>query len=307
MRSVPRLCETYRRWSTGVVLPRGHLAALVATLLWGATGPLAKVLVTEAGFLTIGAVRVLAAALLLAIILAWRRGRRAFALPRADLTRVVALAVLGLVGCQIAWLYALAALPVSVTVILSNTSPLFVALMAALWLGEPLRGRAALGLVISLAGIVLLVSGDEGPGGPVDLGGAIAALASAAAWAAYMVGGRALLARYDPLRLAAITLLIAALCWLPLALVFQPPWGRAIAPAVWLGAIYLGAVPMALGSLLWYSALRHLRTVQVGVFQYLTPVWATLIAALWLGEPLTLSLVVSMLLVFAGVRFTQAR
>lgn len=291
----------------GATFPRAYAAALGATLLWSTGGPLAKVLVPETGLIALGAVRALVGASVLLAILGWRQGRQAFAVPPADLARMAALTLLGLVVCQIAWLYALSRIPVSVTVILSNTSPMFAGLMAALWLAEPLRARAALGLVVSFGGIVLLVGQGEGPAGRLDLGGVAGALLSAATWAGYYVGGRALLARYDPLRLVTINLVIAACCWVPLALIFEPPWTRVAGPTVWLGAVYLGAFPMALGSVLWYGALRHVRAAQIGAFQSLTPVWTALIASVWLGEAITPTLVVGMLLVFAGLRLAQTR
>jgi drug/metabolite transporter (DMT)-like permease len=216
--------------------------------------------------------------------------------------------VLGVVGlgiCQVAWLYSLTRIPASAAVILSNTTPLFVALVAALWLGEPLGQRGLLGLLVSFVGVVLVVGGGEMAGASAVLG-VVAAMLSAATWAGYIVGCRALTARYEPLRITAIGGLMAALCWLPLGLLEQPNRGIA-SLEVFLGVVYLGVVPGACAYMLFSQALGRLRAVQVGAFPYLVPIWAVLLAAGWLGEALTLPLVVGMLLVFVGLRLAQQR
>ncbi|MBI2321945.1 MAG: DMT family transporter [Chloroflexi bacterium] len=283
------------------------MSALGATLLWGTQGPVAKVLVTDATFMALAALRGAAAAALLLAIVGGQRGWKALALPRDDLLRVVGVGVVGLGICQIAWLYALVHIPVSVTVILTNTSPVYIALLAVLWLGEPLRRDMALGMLLSFAGVVLLVLRGGGPTGVLDPGGVAAALLSGLGWAVFTVGGRSLVARHEPTRVVALAAVVGALCLVPLAALLAPWTALAGRPEVLAGALYLGLVPVAIGYVLWYGALRRLRAAQAAAFQYLVPVWTVAIAAVWLGEPLTAPLAGGMALVIAGVWLVQRR
>lgn len=291
----------------GTTRSGAYVSALGATLLWGTQGPVAKVLVTEATFLPLAALRGVAAATLLLAIVGGQSGWKALALPRDDLLRVVGVGVIGLCLGQIAWLYALIHVPVSVTVLLTNTSPVYIALLAVLWLGEPLRRDMVLGMLLSFAGVALLVLRGGGPTGVLDLGGVAAGLLSGLAWAVFTVGGRSLVARYEPTRAVALAAGVGAVCLVPLALLLSPWTALAGMPRVLAGGLYLGVVPVAIGYVLWYGALRRLRAAQAAAFQYLVPVWTVAIAAVWLGEPLTPPLAGGMVLVIAGVWLVQRR
>ncbi|MBI2321944.1 MAG: DMT family transporter [Chloroflexi bacterium] len=286
--------------------PRGYAAAFGATLLWGVSTPLVKVLLAQAGVLAIGSARSAVATLVLSVLLWLRHGRSGFVLSRDELLRLAFVTSAGWVVCQIAWLVALARISAAVTIILSNTSPMFVALMAALWLHEPLGRRALAGLVVSFAGILLVIGGGSEPSGPLDLLGVGAALLSAATWAGYTVGCRSLLKRHDPLRIAALSSIIAS-CWIVPLGFFEPPESRIRSLEVLLGTLYLGVVPHVIANMLFYFALRRLPAVQVGAFQYTVPLWAVVLSAVWLGEAITPPLIAGMLLVLAGVRLAQQR
>ncbi len=81
--------------------------------------------------------------------------------------------------------YAITRLPLVEAVTLAFTAPLFIVLIARVVLGEPVRSRAVLAILIGLAGVLLVVSGDIGDGGRRVLtwAGVAAALVSAVAYA----------------------------------------------------------------------------------------------------------------------------
>lgn len=288
-------------------MPRAYVSALAATLLWGTQGPVAKLVASDTTFMLVATLRGVAAATLLIAMLGWRQGWTALALARGDLLRVAGVGVVGLCLCQIAWVYALTHVPVSIAVILSNTAPVFIALLALFWLREPLRRSTVLGMLLSFSGVLLLVLRGGGPSGALDLGGVSAALLSGLTWAVFTVGGRSLVTRYDPLHMVALAALVGALCLVPLTVLLTPSATLAGSPAVLAGGLYLGIVPVGIGYVLWYRALRRLRAAQAAAIQYLVPVWTVVIAVVWLGEPLTLPLLGGMLLVLAGVRLAQQR
>lgn len=294
----------WRDRARSTVLPT-QASALVATLLWGTQGPAAKFLVAEAALPLLAVLRGVSAAAVLTAVVGWHQGWRALALPRPDAVRVIALGVVGLGICQVAWLYALTRIPASAAVILTNTAPLYIAVMAVVWLGERLRRTTVIGLGLSFAGVLALVLQGSGTAGVLDLPGVLAALVSGFTWAVYTVLGRDLVRRYDPMRMVALSALVGALCLVPLALVVQPLGALVQRPHVLLGGVYLGVVPVAIGYVLWYSALRRLRAVQTAVFQYMIPVWTVALAHVWLGEPMTPGLLGGMALVIAGVWIVQ--
>jgi drug/metabolite transporter (DMT)-like permease len=72
-------------------------------------------------------------------------------------------------------------------------------------------------------------------------------------------------------------------------------------PAEWLAALYLGAGGGALAFFLWVYALQHASPTRVANTMTVNPIVAGLLAAIFLGEPITLPLVVGLVAVFAGL------
>ena len=72
-------------------------------------------------------------------------------------------------------------------------------------------------------------------------------------------------------------------------------------PDEWLAAIYLAAGGGALAFFLWVFALRHASPTRVANTMTVNPIVAGFLAALLLGEPVTLPLVLGLVAVGAGL------
>ena len=135
--------------------------------------------------------------------------------------------LLGLTNSAIPFtLFAFATLSLSAgfTAILNATAPFFTAIIAALWLRDPLTRPRALGLFIGFAGVVLVVWGRVSfkPG---NSGTGVAVLAGLAAALCYGFAANYTKRRFtgiDPLRLATYSQATAAIALLPLAWFFRP-------------------------------------------------------------------------------------
>ncbi len=150
-----------------------------------------------------------------------------------------------------------------------------------------------IGAVIAVLGLCVLLwpSGDQ----PVPLGGAISMTIAGAAWAVYTLLGRA---ERDPLGATASNFLLC----LPLVAVAMI-WtgvGDMPFPGV-ITAIIAGAITSGLGYALWYRALPSLPTTVAGIAQLSVPVIAVVAGVIFLGEPLTLRLIVAGSLVLGGI------
>jgi len=75
----------------------------------------------------------------------------------------------------------------------------------------------------------------------------------------------------------------------------------AFTPAEWLAAVYLAAGGGALAFFLWVYALQYASPTRVANTMTVNPIVAGLLAALILGEPITLPLIVGLVAVFAGL------
>ena len=127
------------------------------------------------------------------------------------------------------WFQSLFMTTVAASVVLVDSSPIFTAILSTLFLGEALRRRSWVGILVASVGAVFLAWGDFGGSGIIALGGDLLALTGAVFLALYFVGGRRI-AKEMPITVytsviylfAAITTLIICVTFNLNVLVFEP-------------------------------------------------------------------------------------
>jgi drug/metabolite transporter (DMT)-like permease len=62
---------------------------------------------------------------------------------------------------------------------------------------------------------------------------------------------------------------------------------------------------LAFAYLIWYTSVQRAGSTRTAAWSNVTPVMAMLIAAAWLGEPVTVSQVVGSLAIFTGLFITR--
>jgi drug/metabolite transporter (DMT)-like permease len=165
--------------------------------------------------------------------------------------------------------------------------------------GERLHGRQWTGLLLAFGGLVgLLLPGLSAP----PLGGALLMLGAGVAWGVYSLRGRS---GGDPTKVTAGNFLRAT----PVAMVLSLLAGGGAAPdPAGLGyAIASGALASGLGYAIWYTALPALKSTSAAAVQLSVPVIATLGAAAFLGEPVTLRLVLASGAILGGIALVILR
>ena len=167
-----------------------------------------------------------------------------------------------------------------------------------LWRGEQPRTGEWLGLGLSLAGMVALVL----PSVTAPPPGSAALMAIAGiAWAAYSLQGSG--SRDAVAANAGNFLRVTPLVGL-VAVVAALGRGAAVMPSGVALAVASGALCSGIGYAIWYAALRGLTRTRAAVVQFVTPAIAALGGALLLGERVTLRLLASGAVIFAGVAWS---
>ncbi|HNQ35348.1 MAG TPA: EamA family transporter [bacterium] len=273
------------------------LAGIIACLSWGTVFVLGRV-AAEADIQPVWLVflRFIFASLFLALFLTVSRTR--IRLERRDLPAFLLLGATGVAGMNLFIFFALRHITATAASILENLNPVFIGLLAPVFLKERLSLRDAAGMAVGLVGCYLVVS----QGRVVSfafLGGLLALLANLC-WAFYTLAARrfGVIARYGaPLATFWSAWLGVGFLGLVLLLAGLPEMpGR----NGWLLGAYLGVVPAGIGFTLWFFAVQRLSAVQVGVLQYLVPLTTGLIAVFWLGEVLSGWTLAGGLLILAG-------
>ncbi len=190
------------------------------------------------------------------------------------------------------------------------TGPITITLIAAVFLGERISLRKALGIVVAILG-VLWVMGIETLAAfdlRGNLLGDLLVFASIAMWGVFTVYGKKLMSRMGALEVTATTTIIGAIWMLPVG------WAEshyrefsisAVSPEVWAAIAFLGVTCSFLATLLYFMALQRTESQKVGIYLYTIPPMTYVVAALYLGESIGFNLLAGSALVMAGVYLTE--
>ncbi|AVD57348.1 MULTISPECIES: DMT family transporter [Heyndrickxia] len=258
----------------------------VTVLLWGSAFPAIKFGLQSYSPGHLAALRLFIGAIGLTVFAVVRKIK----LP--DLRDVPAVLLLGFLGFAVyhtALSYGENSVSAGESSLIVSTTPIFSAILAALFLKEPLPKIGWLGSVIAFLGVAMISFGKDDSLAKLSLG-ALWILTAALGESFYFVFQSKYLKKYGFLPFTVYTIIAGAVCML----FFLPGLAgevlRASASSTY-AVLYLGLIP----TLIPYFALAYITSI-VGASEatsslYLTPVIALIISWIWLGEiPAFLSL-----------------
>ena len=185
-------------------------------------------------------------------------------------------------------------------------NPALITLAAALFLRERLTVASTAGVLLALAGVLVVLSrGDPGAllTGPPGAGDVLM-LGAIASWTAYTVLGRRA-PRVPPITSTALQALLTVLLLAPPSLAAGGPALPGTAPVAW-ALVFIAVCPSVLSYLLWNRALRVVPPGRAGVFLNLITVFTALLALAG-GQRLQAAQVAGGVVVLAGVALAGAR
>jgi len=280
---------------------------LLMVLCWSGNYVAAKIVFREIPALMAMALRTIVAAVLMAGIY-WRRPRGAPSIwTRREMTILIALGLFGMVLNQFFWTIGVARTTVVHSSMIMATTPVWVLLMAAIMGLEPITLPKVGGMAIAMAGVAMLqvFRPKLSAKSPTILGDFLVLLC-ALALAGMTAVGKRYKPKTGPITVNAVGYISGAILLLP-AFWFSSrgfDFSRVSAGA-WMGVAYMGAVSSVTGYLIYYYALARISASRMAAFQYLQPVFATLMAMVILGEELTGAAVAAGGIIFAGVFVTE--
>ncbi len=184
-------------------------------------------------------------------------------------------------------------------VFLAGSLPLFTAIGARIHKGEKVQGLRLIGLCCIALGMALFAVASFRPGS-LSWQGDLLFLAAAMLWAVYSLAfGHCGL---TPWQGAAFvngwsTLLLLPLLWFTgMPRLLGAPW-----PDVALQAVGQGVVAGTLGLVIYAVAISHLGAARASLSAAAVPVLTTLGAAFFMGEPITVAVVLALALVVPGI------
>ncbi|MEZ7195591.1 DMT family transporter [Pseudodesulfovibrio karagichevae] len=281
----------------------GFLFALIAVTIWSGNFLIASGFVDEIPPVTLAALRWLTAT---AVFLPFvrrdlQRDMRALLDHRREL---IVAAVTGVTLFN-TLVYVSARTTDAVNMALfASTTPVFVVILARIFLGERISPLRWAGLAIAIAGMLAIATH-----GSLDVLvhltfrlGDVIMLAAGFLWAVYSI----LVKRKPPTisrnAYLGATFLLGTIPLVPAAFVeqcFAPAWS--FTPAVLGAVLYIGVLASLVAFFLWNSAIMHIGPGNAALFQYFMPVFSGIGAWLLLGQPATMVHAVGFVLIFSGV------
>jgi drug/metabolite transporter (DMT)-like permease len=214
----------------------------------------------------------------------------------------------GLFACEFACIYlGLQYTSASRLTVFLYTSPFWVALLLPRFIpGERLAGLQWVGLAAAFVGVGLALG--DGLLGPATAAlprawlGDLLGVAAGLLWGLTTVTIRTTpLSRVAPAKqlLYQVAVSAAVLPWLSLAL--GETWTLQFSTFAWGSLLVQAFIGAFVSYLAWMWMLGHYPATKISVFVFLTPVFALLFGAWWLGEPITAGLMVALVLVAGGI------
>ncbi len=277
-----------------------YLLLLAVVLILGFNWPVMATSIKSITPIWMGVFRV-TGALVVVFTIALAKGK--LSLPdRHDLPIIVSLAVFRLAAVFVLVFTALELVPPGRSSVVVWTTSLWTVPIAAIFLGERMSGRRWVGLLLGIAGVVVLFEPWSFDWSQTDvLIGHILLIVAAITNAATAVHIRAHRWAVTPLEAIPWQLLGAGIILVVMALIVDGPPVIDWTPQLTWVVLYQGV--LATGVAFWAQIviLRNLAAVSTNLTLMAVPVVGVVSSALLLGEDITTSLGVGLILVIVGV------
>ena len=278
----------------------GDILIIIAGLFWGSMGIFVRHL-NDLGFssIQVACLRLTTAGILFALILLIK-DRKGFKIALRDIPLFLALGLVSILFFTCCYFTAIRLMTMSTAAILLYTSPIWVMVLAIIFLKEKFTIQKLIALILAFAGCVLV----SGFGGKVTVVGILVGLGSGLGYGLYSIFGTFALKKYSPYTVTCYTFLIAGLGSIfvadPVDLVSKISTIEN-KPALF-GFVLLTAVITAVIPFLLYTLGLNMTTAgKAAVLATVEPAAATLFGFFVMKETVGPVAIAGILLVFAAI------
>ena len=274
---------------------RRLIPLFAAFVLWGSQYVISKIALRTVPPVTLLALRYLVSVPALFIVLRLRHALTP--IKKGDWPILFAIGFTGYFASFCLQMLGINRLTGSVSSLLGAMNPIFIPILAALFLHERITPAKIACVALSMAGVVVIVGVD----GTVDASGALLMLASVFLWSTASIIIRRVSGRYDPMQIA----LIAILCALPLtggwSLIELQSAPCSFTLESVLAVLYMGVLGTAVTHSLWNYSLRVMDASFCSMFYPMQPLVSSILGVLFLHEAVTPGFVIGALMICCGI------
>jgi len=281
-----------------------YFQILLAIIFWGASFVATKTVLIELKPVTIIILRLILASILLTIIAL--ATKRSFSINIKNHGWILVLALIAVfhLWIQVTGLQYTTA---SNTGWIIGTAPIFMAILGLLLYKEKITLIQFSGILIAMFGLLLLIGkGDITSVDLIENKGDLLVLGSAFTWGVYSMVNKKISLSYSPLMTILFLFLMMAIIIIPFNLNSQTINSVInLSSTGWISILFLGLFCSGAAYVIWAQALRDMESAKVGAFLYFEPFVTVVAAWIFLKEEITVVMILSGLLITAGVFFVN--
>lgn len=284
------------------------LALVITNIIWGGASPIFKFALQNIPPFTLAFIRFFFAGLIF-YPLAHQNWKK------LDLIQWVKILFVGFFGISINISFFFLGLKRTESInvpVIASAGPVFIYLLSILFLKEKPKIKVFFGMMISLIGVLIIIlspiflDGKRLVLGAVE--GNLFILLATMGTVVQTIIGRDILRKVNPFQVSAITFLFSSLTFLPFIPKELSSWDISMLNIQGLvGIVYGVFFSSALAYFLFYYGVSKIKAQEVGIFTYIDPIVAVLIAIPLLGEYPNFYYLLGSLLVFGGIYFAEGR
>lgn len=285
----------------------GHILGFCANLFWGLMAPIGKEALGSISPLMLTTCRMVGAAICFWLLSLFIGDMER--IERKDILRIALASLFALIMNQGLYMTGLSLTSPINAAVITTLLPVLAMLFAALFIGEPISLKKVAGVMLGLLGAVTLVLNSSRGSSNGSILGDILCLASPICFAIYLTAFRDLSKKYSAITINKWMFLIASLIYLPITAsdFVATPW-QDISTNTLLSISYVVLFGSFIAYLCMMTAQKHIRPTVLSMYNYTAPIIASVAAILLGNGSLNTLMVLSILLIFAGVYFvTQSR
>ena len=290
-----------------------YFLLILTVVFWGSSFAAVKLGAGKLSPVQFTFLRVTFASAIFSVILA-RLPVEKRSMDRKDIPTIIYLGFMGIGGYFIVQYTALKYTTSVNASLLLGITPVLLALYSCLVLKEKLEGRKMAGIAICFAGIILVITkGDilSFSFGKTILGDALMIL-NAIMLAAFSLGAKRILERYDPFIIVAYINIAAMIMLVPVVFTSNFLSGASLVDNIEyidiraaLAALYLAATCTVVGYYSWYSAIKEIGPVRTSVFNYINPFVASFVSFAMFDERITVFTIIGGMSIIGGVALSS--
>ncbi len=285
---------------------KGHVAMFCANAIWGLMSPVAKSVIASgaATSLVVTDLRFFGAMVLFWVTSFFQKPEH---VSHKDMGKIFLASLLAIVFNQGCFMFGVSlTLPVDASII-TTSMPLLAMALAALYLKEPITGKKVLGIAAGATGALVLILGSHpentaGTAGTGGIWGDLFVLLAQLSYACYFVLFKNFVGRYSMVTLMKWMFTFAFITALPFSYTsLRATEWSAFDTATWLSVAFIVVAATFLSYSLIVVGQKNLRPTVGGMYNYVQPVVACVVA-IHLGlDQFNLTKVVSVALIAGGV------